>query len=392
MPTTTVKQFAEIEAFKPGPFGYVRKVGRWRNLTLDSAIYDFCGAGAGFQSYTNAFYQFRLGTGTQPLKRAGGTITFSRTGNTVTASASFFEAADAGRVIVCTGTGELRISAYTNATTVTVSTAGADFAARSGTVYYVNRTGLASAGPLAAFSEVATNDTGDRHGYIFDAGTGKLTTWVTRVSGTAAADTLYTEIAWQNASGGTWGIALINGGVGDTLLAGERYRVKVITERTFTPVIETGAIALPVTGIDGVTCNWKLEGVEAPYFGADGSVVSVGDNFMDIGSTTRYCRLTDSTAAFRASVLGEVSFLGTTKATVALAAQTYVAGTTYRDYLATFAANTAAFSGVNSIQVGGNTSYNRCCLRGTLSAPIAKLLTEKLEFRFRLGIDRALTP
>ncbi len=377
----------EIDAIRDDAPDFVRPVCRARNMITDAGLDRLNNNGNDFLSYAA---QYRLGTSNTPTKRNTGAITLTRVGSTVTASASFFEAADAGRVLVAGDSGELRIASYVSATSITVSTTGADWSGRTGDVFYVTRTALGSPGPLVAFSEVAAG--AGYNGYTWDAGTGKLTTWCTRVSGTAGADTTYKEICWQSASAEVLGIALINGGAGDTLLLGERYRVKLIVERTVAPFSPTASADLGVTGITGVYVSWALEGAQLDYWDCSGTIVRVGDGWATPSSMTQNCRLTASTVALPAApVMADYAWTGTSLASVAGTYRTYTAGDFKRlcDYV--FPSNSAAFSGVRSICFGGNTSMNREAFRGLLSAPIAKALEEKLTLTLQRRIMRVLS-
>lgn len=69
----------------------------------------------GIRSYMGLF------TGSLNVKRPSGTITLSQSGNTVTASAAFFQAGDVGSEIVWDNATRAKITVFTSATSVTVA-------------------------------------------------------------------------------------------------------------------------------------------------------------------------------------------------------------------------------------------------------------------------------
>ena len=383
---TSAKILYEIDTIRPD--GSERRVCRAHNLLMDAGIDGVLSSQ--YSSFTNLLSGFRLGTSNAPLRRDSGAITFTRAGNTVTASAAFFLAADSGRVLVVAGDGgaEQRITGYTSETVVTVSGVARDYAAASGTVLYVEQTALAAPGPLALFTEVAAGT--DRNGYAFDAVAGTVTTWVSRISAAAAADTLYREIGWFNADGTVMlGRALINSGVGDTLLVGERYRVKVSAVRKFGPLSPTAAADLGVTGISGVTAQWQLEGLPLDVFNAAGEREATSYGSFLGNANYGHVDLSTNTGAFLAPTITPSE-----PVSVVVGVDTSRgwggAKTGIVNHYATFAANTAAFSGVRSIYLRGS-GYGKTVLRGLLSAPIGKTLEEQLnlQFRFTFGRDNS---
>lgn len=87
----------------------------------------------------------RVGSGNNPVKIGSGGVTFTQTGTTLTASAGFFTSTMVGGIFKWgTGSGgvEVYISAYTNATTVTVLTSAEVPVAEVGTVWMVQTTAL----------------------------------------------------------------------------------------------------------------------------------------------------------------------------------------------------------------------------------------------------------
>lgn len=244
-----------------------RRLPRRRNLLLDTGLNRLAN-----QSWCSLFSYFSLGTSSNPTSRDSGAVTLTIAGGTATASAGFFEAADVGRLIKCDSGEERTITAYTSPTIVTV--AGADVAAATQfTVWYVNDT---AHGAEVQRYNLLSGDAGD-HGWNWNGATGVLSTWVTRVSNavTAPAQT-FKEIGWcNNAFDGILnGRALINGGIGDTLVTGQKYKVKVTLERTLSPLVSRACPA--ITGWGG-TATEICELLGFSYFnngGAEQAVLS----------------------------------------------------------------------------------------------------------------------
>jgi len=86
-----------------------------------------------------------IGSGTSPNSIGGGAVTFTQSGTTITASGSFFTSNMVGWIFKYgTGSGgtEVYITAFTNATTVTVGTSLTVSSPTAGTVWNVARTTL----------------------------------------------------------------------------------------------------------------------------------------------------------------------------------------------------------------------------------------------------------
>jgi hypothetical protein len=102
-----------------------------------------------------------IGGGTNPNSIASGAVTFTQSGTTITASGSFFTSAMVGCIFKYgTGSGgaEYYITAFTNATTVTVDTSATVASPTVATVWFVQQTTLQTF--LFASSTYQTN-TGD---------------------------------------------------------------------------------------------------------------------------------------------------------------------------------------------------------------------------------------
>lgn len=184
--------------------------------------------------FHRCFYYFAVGTGTRPTKRDSGTITATRSGSTVTASAGFFEAGDVNRTLKLDTGLVTRITAFNSATEVTVADAGTSSASEF-TIWYTSD----NAHEAEVLRFAATG-----------GGAGEQTTRIdgatiiyrrTGTSGVFGAPAILREIGWAPASSGNlFGRALIPGG-GDSVTAGQQYKVQVELSVTLSPATPTAA-------------------------------------------------------------------------------------------------------------------------------------------------------
>jgi hypothetical protein len=155
----TNKSFARIRAdIVDAATGATVKEGKWQsNLIFDSGLNALAAGGLG---YGNFFAACKAGASNAPNSYASGAITFTQSGNTVTASAPFFTAAMVGALLKygASGSGgaEYYITVFTNSTQVTVNTS-ASVSATAGTVWMVNLTGLQQSFSSLGNNFVATN-------------------------------------------------------------------------------------------------------------------------------------------------------------------------------------------------------------------------------------------
>ncbi len=204
---------------------------RKRNLILDQGLNNVA-----TQLWPQLFRYCAVGTGTNPIKRDSGAITFTRSGNTVSASAGFFESADVGRLLKFDSGPEMYITAYTDTQNVTVATSGT-LAASEGTIWYVNRTGLQT--ESARTGSVSNGASDNETTFATDTYTHKRTFLFPAVGGAVT----YREIGWShNASAGAnlFGMDILPG-EGDSLIAGQQYKVVVRLLVTLSPVAITAA-------------------------------------------------------------------------------------------------------------------------------------------------------
>jgi hypothetical protein len=335
--------------------GIVTSCKRSKNLVLDVGLDMF----AAYVSLHELLAYVVLGTGTKPTRRDSGTITASQTGNTVTASGAFFEAADVGRLLKFDSGAEVYITAFSSATEVTV----ADSVSRSAsevTVWYVNATGHeAEHSRLSSYSNQTTA--------FLD---GVYTVTRTFTSSAFASGVLLKEIGWApKNTGALFGRALIPGG-GDFVGAGKQYRVTVSLSCKYGPAAAAaqadvgnngfstaGAYAIEYIPVDGLTANH-------PFLGAISA---------------------DSSAL---TPLASVEGPSIGPGTVGVTAKTYIAGSFSRSF-ELFAGTDFVLSGIRSIQLGSANGPRRCA-RLLLSAPQIKDGLHTLTLTFGMSWGRIL--
>ncbi len=195
----------------------VHRVPWKRNLILDQGL-DAVAVRGWVQNFDYAV----AGTGTTATRRDSGAITVSRAGTTLTASAGFFEAADAGRLFKFDTGEEVRISSYTDGTYVETVTSGTIVSAE-GTVWYVNQTALATETKRTGTLSTDSGDNGSS--FLVDTWTHKRSFIFSAESGSVN----YREVGWSatNTPGNNlFGRDLLAGG-GVNLVSGQQLKVTV---------------------------------------------------------------------------------------------------------------------------------------------------------------------
>jgi hypothetical protein len=348
-----------------------------RNLLLDSGLNNLATLFSWASSFTNAV----LGTGTTPVKRDSGIITFTRSGNVVTASAGFFETQDVGRLLKFDSGEEMYVTVFTSATQVTVNTSGT-LAASEGTVWYVNVTGHQAE---VKRSNTYANDSGD-NGTSWNGVTGVVSMWRTFIFTAEAAPITYREIGWSHtatAGANLFGRDLIAGG-GDSLIAGQQYKVKVQLDITIAPLTEQTLPAL-VTGWPTGTAKSRIEGVALNTVATSGN--NSGSNILEpffAGEVS----VGTSTAVLTPPVLGPSSIVSGGINSLVLTADAYSAGSFTRTYRGTFSlvqANSTALRCVQLIQTGTGG-----CLRILFDSNQTKTSSQTLTLIIRKSWGRVL--
>ncbi len=264
----------------------VRRIAQKRNLILDQGL-DFVAARNWVENMAYAV----VGTGTAPVKRDSGAITFTRALAVVTASAGFFDGAgaDIGRLLKFdTGEEMYIIAPAIDTTHANVSVSGA-LGASEGTLWYVNATGH---GAETKRTGTLGTDSGD-NGSAFVRPSWTMTR--TFIFSAEAAPIIYNEIGWSwtNAAGGNlFGRDIITGGV--SVGIGQQLKVILQFILTMSPDTPTAWVNV-ITGWaqDGVHCQEAALGVR--YWSDTGALSGYTD--LEPSAFGSYCMLSSTATA-----------------------------------------------------------------------------------------------
>ncbi len=353
-----------------------------KNLILDQGL-----NAVAARSWVDNFLIAAVGTGTTPTRRDSGAITISRAGTTLTASAGFFEADDAGRLFKFDTGEEVRIVSYTDPTSVETADSGA-IAAAEGTVYYVNQTGLTTE---AKRSTGYTTDTSD-NGTTFLAGT--LTFKRSFIFAAEVGTVNYREIGWSHTA--TVGTNLFGrdlfAGSGLVLIAGQQLKAIAELSVTLSPASST-AFVNPITGWgDDGTCG--IERAALARVNADGNSNN-SEEWLGLEPSTpiiaKAWTLTTSTTAIAA--MTNAAGVGVAQKITCISAA-YVSGSFERTF--TGKATIAELNAANwrSICFGsrhGSSAQTYSAFRVLMNTDQTKLSTHTLELTFKISWGRILT-
>ena len=367
------------------------------NLILNTGLNGLCTSG--YPSLTYGWSRCRVGTGTTPVMRQTDPITVTCSGNTATASAPFFEAGDANRLLkmgVGSAGEERTITTFTSTTEVTFGGATLADGPSVATVWYVNQTGLTT---LVKTTNTYFTD-GGACGTV-EVGGGVWTGWRTYDFTIEVSPQNYTELAIGNFQGGGQDYCLarmlIAGGT-VTVLAGQLLRVRYELTYGWSPTTPVG-MDWNVTGWTAPEGDWVFWATEYPYItNSTGGLVNpypriapsqgIGDNVrLFIPSswpTVEYKGFLSVTAQGLAALAGYSD-----KTPVAAA---YTPGNFYVDWTASWAVsegNNAAWEGVNiGVPVNAWTGNGWVWKWDT---PKEKLNTHTLTLTYRRSISRVIT-
>jgi len=358
----------------------VKKNAPKRNLLLDSGL-----DGIADRSFWASFSHCVLGDGTTPTKRDSGAVTVSITGEVATASANYFESADVGRLLKLDSGQEVYISGFTSATEVAVAGASDD-AASEATVWYVDESGHQN--EIVRTSTLVT-DTG-ANSTTWDGSTLEhKRTFLFPLEVTAQT---YKEIGWSHtatAGQNLFGRDLIPGG-GDSISAGQQYKVEVKLEVTPSPLSATAAADIGTGGWNSAG-DMMLASVVSGFDGWTGGDL-VGNK------TTLEPHFNDNRAIILA--LADITLPGSPQtaslfdfpsiAGVATTKDAYTAGSRQTTFRATF--DTTKGNGtIYAIGVGLGQNDNRVGAVQKLTTPQTKDSDHKLELAFSFSWGRVLT-
>lgn len=333
-----------------------------RNLIMDAGLNMLA-----TRNWSEMLGRATYGTGTAPTKRDSGSVTFTRAGNTVTASAGFFLNTDVGALLKFDTGEEMYVTAYASATSVTVSVSGT-LAASEGTVWFVNQTALES-----AVGTVELTSTGTSYA------TGTHTLSYTGTFAAVGATTVAREIGWMvNAAPYTtlFGRDLLTAPV--TLLAGQQLRVTVdllVQVGPLTPQVYTNTVT-------GWTSNGEQQLVSTDLISpASGGLITVGtfSGAFAISTPSR------TTGTEWGTLLVEA---GSAPATYALP---YTAGDFALTREAVLSPSSFSSTGIRSLYYLAGGAYNfGLYFRVALDTAESKTALQSLTLRFRFTWGRVL--
>jgi hypothetical protein len=354
-----------------------------KNLILDSGL-DSVGTLATLPTLIG-FVLFGTAASPTPVRRDSGAVTISQSGTTATASASFFSAADVGRLIKYNNgpATEVYITAFTSATVVTVGTS-ATIASINATVWYVNETAL----DTFYASSSALDSGGSAHGTTWSGNVQTMKR--TLISAPVAGPVTLTEIGFNGtgANSNLFDRDIIVGGI--SLVTGNIARVVVTLITTFTPTTPL-SVSNVATGFNSAG-TLQIESAYNPNGGVScfadintsgyttGEAQSVTPNILDasIALTAAFTQQAFSTTVASNSAAGVSSDGGTLAS--------YTNGHFYRDKTHTWSVG-AANTTIYGFALGWS-NYRFISL--LLTSSFAKSNSQTLSITWRLSWGRTL--
>lgn len=367
---------------------YIKKAGEkeWsfrykgENLIMDSGLDAWCDTdGSGYLTQ-----QCQAGTGNSiPLKRDSGVITFTRAGNVVTASASFFEAGDVGRIIKLDSGEEDQIITFNSVTEVITATSGA-WASSEGSIHYVDQTALETfVKSTVAYgvdggdngTSVVSNVVTHKRTHIFSAEVGSVT---------------YNELGWRKTSGDLFSRSLISGGI--SLVALDQLKVVseldiVISTTTSTAVSDVG------TGFNSAG-NAQVEHHGMTSVAANGQPDSVVADGFGLGEPSARFDVAIHTADIAFQTFPASGFeIDPGEPKVITNPESYTPGTFYRDFITVFGTSVFNKTGVVTLMwgtdPGGGNEINPI-YRIRLTSSFNKTSSDILTLNLRTTVGRLL--
>lgn len=206
----------------------------------------------------------RIGDGTDPVKHDSGAITASQSGNTVTASASVFVAADSGGLLQWDTGEQARIVSVDSSTQATVDRAQT-VASGQFTVHYVTRSAL---GNQLKYTDTCSQGAGENVTEIVAGTTVRYKT--TKLFPAETATAQYKEIGYSNTATGTLNGMLVLDAP-DTVGVGLQYKITFELLMTY-----TATAAAVVDGTPAATV--KMLSTGAGIIASNGSLDEAGAN------------------------------------------------------------------------------------------------------------------
>jgi hypothetical protein len=349
------------------------------------------------RNYATAFEWLMVGNAVSPtpVRRDSAPTTFTQVGNGVTASGGFFTSADVGRIIKYNdGPGtEVYITGFTSATLVTVGGSSASIGPVTGTVWYVNRTGLGS--PVTGMAGSDYSTIGGDNGTLF--GTNSVTLFRKIIGGACTSATTLTEVAfgWYGDNASCWDLDIITGGVavgvGDQAVATCQL---VLTYANTTPQ----SVANVATGYDS-TGTFQIETLGCVTLGNSNAfqqivrsngVSSAGSASGGPGSVSYFQTITGSfTQSVYSPTAALIAFTNTGEGPKG-ATTSYTNGSffldTYYKYILSESNGT-----IYGLALTGDPGYNSNRAASLLfTTPFTKNSTQTLDFTVRKSLQRIL--
>lgn len=244
----------------------VKRGKKIKNLILDSGLNAFAKS-TNSSTLASSFLALRIGGGTNPNSFAGGSVTFSQSGTTLTASSSFFTSAMVGGLfkLGASGSGgaESYIAAFISATQVTMATS-TFFTTQNGTVWMVQQTSLQTL--LYSTSTYQTN-AGD-NSTTFAAGV--VTFKRTFVNPAQAGTYTVNELGWFSGTGGTTIFGRVVLSSSDVIGPSNFYLVVMTLTCNFSPNVPL-AVTNVGTGLN-TAGNLMMEWFDIDTVAANGTV------------------------------------------------------------------------------------------------------------------------
>jgi len=327
-----------------------------------------------------------------PVRKDGGAITFSQSGNTITASAPFFVAGDVGALFKFgTGTAgsEVYITAFGSTTSVTVNISQT-VGSTAGVIHYVNISALLSNISGLTWSKQATGN-GSAVTNI-TAGNCEVTHTTINISSAFASNYTLTEIGTKHdtVNSDLFDRDLINPPV--AVLIGDQAIVTIELKCNYSSIVPV-AVANIATGYNSAG-DLQIESLGMgnsfiATYAANGNINASGlDAYLEVpvnGMVMAVLKAAVTLATFDANNPASIG----TSDNLTMAIQSYGTGNKYRDSYVKF-----------SISQGNGTIYGACIgssgsggrmvtLKYTSS--FVKAGTQTLDYTWRKSCDRILT-
>lgn len=333
-----------------------------------------------------------------PIRRDSGAVTFTQSGTTITASSSFFDSSDTGRLFKwgASGSGSGGVEGYLtyiSATSAAYSVSQTVSTPTAGVIWYVNTSALASYISGLSWSKV----TGALNQFT-QSGTSGNTCTLTHhsviQSSTLGASYTLTEIAFWSGSGtpntANFDRDLISPPV--AVISGDQVRATIELINTYTSITSVSQSNVG-TGCD-TTGNFQIEslllqdGVGIASLDSNGNIISTNGVHLEPSSGFNLAVYNQSFSLQTFSVATGPN-TNLTRYQNSISSLSYTADTYYREGEWTVSVSDA----VGTIYGWslGQPNFNGRGVTWVLTTPFSKSSLEQLKIRFRKSWNRILT-